>query len=759
MLGNTLMAVVIIGAVILIGIISLIIKWYKKPIHGRALVRTGSGGTRIAFEHGMYVIPVLHRLEIMDITLKTITIERTGVDGLICKDNMRADIKVAFFVRVNRSIDDAKNVALSIGCARASHPDTLLTLFDAKFSEALKTVGKQFDFVELYTERETFREEILKLIGRNLNGYLLDDCAIDYLEQTALESLKEKNILDAEGIKKITELTAKQIVLANQIEREKEKTLTKQNVEAQETILELNRQLAEKEEKQKREIANIKDREAASTRKVSEEQRLLGEQSKIASDEQIAIAQQNKDRNIIVAQRNKEKTDAIEVEKLKRDRDLQINERERIVALAQIEKEKALEEEKKNIQEVIRERVSVEKAVVVEEEKIKDTREFAEADRKKKVAITNAEMVAEQSLVRQLKAAEAEKKSQEFKAQTQIIEADANFATAGKKADATKILAEAKAAEAAALGKSEAQVIEAKALAYKKEGEAQASVIEVKAVAEAKSIKAKAEAEAEAHQNVGSAQADVTLKKGTSEAEVVKLKGSSEAEVVKLSGLTEAEVIKQKGISEADVITAKAASEEEKGNAEARVLQNKLEAEAKGIEQKATAMLKLDGVGKEHEEFKLRLQKDKEVELAQINIQKDIANAQAQVISAAVSAANIDIVGGEPMFFEKIIGSITKGKAIDAFVESSEVIEDIKDKFLDTSEGNDFKEKIKGLITGFGITSNDIKNLSIANLLMNLSKKTENEESQGLLDNLLDLAIRKGVAGKTLKSLGFGDKE
>ena len=37
--------------------------------------------------------------------------------------------------------------------------------------------------------------------------------------------------------------------------------------------------------------------------------------------------------------------------------------------------------------------------------------------------------------------------------------------------------------------------------------------------------------------------------------------------------------------------------------------------EAKGIEEKAEAMKLLDGVGKEHEEFKLRLNKNKEVEL------------------------------------------------------------------------------------------------------------------------------------------------
>ena len=82
---------------------------------------------------------------------------------------------------------------------------------------------------------------------------------------------------------------------------------------------------------------------------------------------------------------------------------LEVTERERVVTLAEIEKEKAIEVEKKTIQDVIRERVMVERAVVEEEEKIKDTHEFATADRAKKVAVTTAEEKAKQALVKKFK--------------------------------------------------------------------------------------------------------------------------------------------------------------------------------------------------------------------------------------------------------------------------------------------------------------------------------------------------------------------
>ena len=136
MFANLTATITILGVILLLGIISLLIKWFKKTEQGKALVRTGSGGTKVTFS-GFFVVPVLHRMEIMDITVKTIVISRMGKDGLICQDNMRADIKVNFFVRVNKTKEDVIKVAQTIGCHRASDQDKLVELFEAKFSEAL----------------------------------------------------------------------------------------------------------------------------------------------------------------------------------------------------------------------------------------------------------------------------------------------------------------------------------------------------------------------------------------------------------------------------------------------------------------------------------------------------------------------------------------------------------------------------------------------------------------------------------------------
>ncbi|WP_304138564.1 flotillin family protein [Mesonia mobilis] len=668
---------------------AIIAMFYKKVHQGQALIRTGFGGTKVATDKGLYVVPVFHRVEIMDVSVKKIQIERQAHEGLICKDNMRADIKVAFFVRVNNDISFIKKVAQTIGVARASRIETLEDLFEAKFSEALKTVGKKFEFIELYEARREFRDEIVNIIGTDLNGYTLEDCAIDFLEQTPVQHLKPDNILDAEGIKKITDLTAAQNIKANLIKRDEEKTIRKQDVEAREAILELDKQLAEKEESQKREIANIKAREGAEILKVAEEERLKSETARIATEEKVKVAEENMNRQIIVAEKNKQRTDAVETERVEKDRLLEATERERVVTLAQIEKEKVVEVEKKNIQDVIRDRVMLEKGVVEEQENMKDIEAFKTADRDKKVKVTNAEANAQEELIKTIKAAEAQKEAAKQRAEEINIEAMARKEASEKEAEARKTLAEAQAKEEAIIGMSEAQVMHAKADANERQGIVDASIIEKKAKAEAAGIEAKAEAS-------------------------------------RKEGKAQAEVIKEKAL-----------------------------ADAAGIEEKAAAMKKLDGVGKDHEEFKLRLDKELQIDLANINIQKDIADAQAQVLGDALKQAKIDIVGGETMFFDNIVSQISRGKGIDRLVQNSENIQQVKDSILgsDDIQGN-LLERVREFAAKYGISTEDLKNLTIANLLIDLKNRSNSDKEHTMFNNLFNLAKGLGLSDKTIGAVG-----
>jgi hypothetical protein len=219
--------------------------------------------------------------------------------------------------------------------------------------------------------------------------------------------------------------------------------------------------------------------------------------------------------------------------------------------------------------------------------------------------------------------------------------------------------------------------------------------------------------------------------------------------------LVAAKVNREKGIADADIIQAKAEADQKKGLAEAAVSEQKFAVEAKGIEAKADAMKKLDGVGKDHEEFKLRLDKEKSIELAQISIQKDIAASQADVIGEALKAAKIDIVGGETMFFDQIIGSITKGKMVDRTVHNSEVLGTVKDAFfsLDGNGGGDFKTNLRRFVDQFGLTSEELKNLSVSALLLKMMNKASDDATRATITQLAGTAQALGIGDKPAKML------
>ncbi|WP_433253062.1 flotillin family protein [Streptosporangium sp. CA-135522] len=635
----------ILLAVILLVVIGSLIaasRLFNKVEQGKALIVSKVNKVDVTFT-GAIVLPVFHRSEIMDISVKTIEIERTGREGLICRDNIRADIRITFFVRVNKTAEDVVKVAQAIGTARASDQETLQELFSAKFSEALKTVGKQLDFVDLYTQRDRFRDQIIQVIGTDLNGYSLEDAAIDYLEQTSLRSLDKDNILDAQGIRKITELTAIEHVRTNEFQRHEEKEITRQNVDAREAILELERRQADAEIKQKREVETMRAREEAEVAKVRAEERLKAQAAGLRTDEQLGIQQENQAREIAVAAKNRERVIAIESERIEKDRMLEVISRERETELSRIAKDKELEGEKRSIAEVIRERIAVEKTVAEQEENIKRLRVVEEAERTRQAVIIQAEAEAQESLVKDIKAAEAAEAASRHRAREALVLAESRQQTAELDARAKIRLAEGVQAEAAAAGLAEVQVRERDAAAIEKVGRAEAAVEREKALAVAEGEQAMALASASA---VG----------------------------------------------------------------------EKLKAEAEGLTRKAAAMAALDDATRAHEEYRLRLEADKEVRLAGVNVQLKVAEAQAAVLSAGLSKANIEIVGGDDVFFDRLMGSISMGKTVDGFVRHSDVAQTLAGPYLDGSRS--LPADLAGVLGSFGAA--DVRDLSLSALLMKM---------------------------------------
>ncbi|WP_225843381.1 SPFH domain-containing protein [Streptomyces albus] len=664
---------VLVCLLIAAAVLFTVARLFRKVEQGKALIVSRMRKVDVTFT-GQVVLPVLHKAEVMDISVKTMEITRAGKEGLICKDNIRADIRISFFVKVNKTAEDVIKVAQAVGTARASDRDTLQELFHAKFSEALKTVGKQMDFTDLYTKREELRYRIIEVIGVDLNGYHLEDAAIDYLEQTPIGQLDASNVLDAQGIRKITELTAAEHVRTNEAQRTEEKEVTRQNVDAREAILELERRQADAEIKQRREIETVRAREEAETARVVEEERLRAQSAFLKTEEQLGIQRENQGREVAVAQKNRERVIAIENERIEKDRLLEVIARERETQLTRIASEKEVEAEKREIADVIRERVAVDRTVAEQEEAIKKLRAVEEAERERQAVVIAAEAEAQEKLVKDLKAAEGAEQAAVHRAAEELTLAEARLKSADLDAQAKLRLAESVRVEAAAEGLAAVEVRDKEAEVIEKAGRAEAAATEARLRAEAEGNKAKALAEAAA---VG----------------------------------------------------------------------EKLKAEAAGLTEKAAAMAALDEASRSHEEYRLRLEAEKNIRLAGLDVQRQVAEAQATVLATGLENAEVNIVGGESVFFDRLVGAVALGKGVDGFVQHSQTAQTLAKPWLEgTSSFTDDLSRVLG-----SVSTADVQNLTVSALLMKLMK-TDGADASAL-EQLLSKAGELGLADTKLTSL------
>jgi flotillin len=683
----------------------------RKIQPGRAGLKTGWGGLKVSFDW-IVRMPLVQNYHVMDISVKKLEIHRKGKDGLVCKDNIRADITVAFYIRVEATEESVRKVAQMLTPERVSDMEQLRQLFEAKFSEALKTAGKQMEFHELFTERLKFRDQIQGTIGKDLDGFLLQDVAIDYLEQTPLEQHDPNNVLDAEGIKKITEITQRERVSANEFSQRAAVQIEKENADADIAKREQNRRNEEDTARQNRAITEVKANEEAEARKVIEARRQEIESKRLEAEE--AIRLRTEDMNRAVQEREftvKKEQQRLEQEAFQEGEEARVR-RERTISLADMDKEARVAEAAVEVERKKAIVVAEQKAVVQQSEEKLNIEARMTAERVREVTLIEAEMNAKRDQVQRVVSAEAQK------------EAERNLAEAEK----IKTITAAEAAREASLrdaerlqtiADAEAKVADKRRHAMEQEAEGLAAKEAAAGLAEARVISAKAGAR--------KAEAAGVREYGLAEVEVMKAKGAVGAENTEKQAEAEAEGVRDREMASAAGIEAKGL------------------AEAKAIEEKARAMKLLHDAGQQHEEFRLRLAKEREVELANIHVQRDIARAHSEVVSEALKHAKIDIVGGENDFFEKVVRAVGYGKSVEGMVNSSETLTNIRDTFFN-GDSDYFRGQLRQWISQFGINTEDVKNLTISALLAKMMASAGDSQMRSLISSAMNAAQKRGLA-------------
>ncbi len=647
---------------------------YRKVPQGRALVVSTMRAVQVSFV-GRVVFPIVHKAEIMDMTVKTMTVERRGHSGLVCQDNIRADIRVFFYIRVNKAEQDVIKVAQAIGCERASDPDQLAELFDAKFNEALKTVGKQMDFEQLYNERSQFRDKVVEEIGSDLNGYVLDDVAIDEIEQTPVSQLDPDNILDAQGIRKITEMNEDQHVATTVAAEDERKRITEKKVETDKAVLDLERERADAQARQQREIAVVAATEEAETARVQAEQRQRAELARLEADQEIAVRDENKQREVEIAAEVRRQAAQVESERANAEIAKAVAARE----AETVEAEKAVESTRLDIAGIREQRVDKEYGVATQEERTLTLRVVEAADRSKQAKVLAASAAAEEQFLTEVKAAEARERAAQYEASAVKITASANKEASLDQAEADKKTAEGDRAKASAAGLAEADVTTARAQATKVEGLALV--------------------------DVDAAKVDVISATGTAEASAIRARGEADAASLEATRLAEAT-----GIGAA------------------------LREEAAGLSDKADAMAKLEAAGQAHAEFLERLRAEVEIETTRITTDAEVGKAEAEARAEAYRNATFDIVGGSDAFVDAITAGTTTAKRVDRLVNESDTLTRVLGPYLDGD--SDLIAELTGMVEGLG--ANGARDTAIATIAGRIAASDDPAATAArLLDRIL----------------------
>ena len=250
-----------VGVVVLalVALVTAITKLYRKASANMAFVRTGMGGAKPILDGGAIVVPVIHQVIPVSLETMRLNVERRGPHALITKDNLRVDLSAEFYIKVQANRDDIVQAARSLG-GRNVQPQAVSELVQEKLVSALRTVAATKDLVELHSKRDEFASSVQQIVTHDLasNGLTLESVTISALDQTDPSQLQERNVFDAQGLRKIAEITQRAKVERNEIEQESSQQIVAKNVVTRKKVLDMERDQAEFEAEQRTKVANVR---------------------------------------------------------------------------------------------------------------------------------------------------------------------------------------------------------------------------------------------------------------------------------------------------------------------------------------------------------------------------------------------------------------------------------------------------------------------------------------------------------------------
>ncbi len=298
----------------------------------------------------------------------------------------------------------------------ADQPDQLKSLIDGMMVDALRAVAAQMTMDELHENRSAFVANVRDALKNTLERYglELDSVSLTALDQTPFSALDENNAFNAVGMRKLAEVISKSKKERAEIESNSEVSVRKAAMEAAKRKLEIDL------EERRAEIAQAQEVETLLAAQLAEVAARKAEAERASAEARIKMEQDIQAADIAREQ-------AIREAEIAQSRALEIAERDRQIQIAA-----KSQEESRAQAEADAARADAVKA----EEAVQTARQMAEGERRKALALLQAQEQSEAAAETARIAAASEKATAEDLKAAKEAEAQAQKAVELAQAEA-----------------------------------------------------------------------------------------------------------------------------------------------------------------------------------------------------------------------------------------------------------------------------------------------------------------------------------
>jgi len=333
-----LLAWIVLAIVAAAVFIAFMQRFYRKSTRELVLLRTGAGGQRIALDGGFFALPILHKVEEINMRAHRIEVRRTGDQSLLTEDRLRVDVHMEFRVRVAPGVASVAAAAQAFG-ARTLRSEELSRMLEGRFADVVQSSASVRTLDALHQQRADFVHAVREALRPELaeDGLRLESVALVYFDQTPFSALNENNVFNSVGMRKVAEIVATNRKLRAETEADADISVSQTQLTATKRRIELTREQEEAEIAQRLAIENSRTRSDAEMACARESAQQTVEQARLAREQGLSSAQIARDQALERARL--ESALALEVQRVAQA--IELSRRQEGEALALIDGERA----------------------------------------------------------------------------------------------------------------------------------------------------------------------------------------------------------------------------------------------------------------------------------------------------------------------------------------------------------------------------------------------------------------------------------